>query len=238
MTLTTLTSRAAAAVVAAVAGIISYGHIRSVALDAGESNLAGALLPLGVDGLILVGTMAMLDDKRQGRRPRPSARFALGFGIVATIAGNIGSAEATWTARAVAAVPALSFLIAVEVLARSGRKLVEQAQPEPLVDSATTAPTPADDTPAVPVRPAARRRSTGKRTAAEKVAAARQRYPDATQAEVAKKAGVSVRTAARYWHGPGGESSNGSRPQVPPPDEPDLTLTPAQDDREPVAVGG
>lgn len=193
MNLTTFTSRSAAAVVAGVAGIISYGHIRSVATDAGESELAAALLPLGIDGLIAVAALAFLEDKRAGRRPRLSARGALAFGIVATIGGNVASAEPTWAARAVAAVPAISFLIAVEVLSRTGRPAVPSGTPE---KSATSEVANA----AVPSGTGQRRRSTGTRTAAEKVAAVRERLgPAATQAEVAKRARVSVRTAARYW---------------------------------------
>jgi len=121
MNLTTFTSRAAAALVAAVAGFSSYRHIYEVAVRAGEHQAVALALPLSIDGLIVIGTMAMIEDKRAGRIPRQSARFALGFGIVATLAANIASAEPTWTARMVAAVPAISFLIAVEVLARVGK---------------------------------------------------------------------------------------------------------------------
>ena len=70
--MTKIGARLAAVIVAAVAGIISYGHIRSVALSVGESELAGALLPIGVDGLIVVATLAMLEDARADRRPRPT----------------------------------------------------------------------------------------------------------------------------------------------------------------------
>lgn len=121
MTLTTFSSRAAAALVAAVAGFSSYQHIVKVATTAGEHRTVALVLPLAIDGLIVVGTMAMLEDQRAGRVPRWSARVALAFGIVATLAANVASAQPTWTARAVAAVPAISFLIAVEVLARRGR---------------------------------------------------------------------------------------------------------------------
>src|SRR5690606_18205896 len=70
------------------------------------------------------------EDRRAGRLPRQSARFALGFGIVATLAANVASAEPTWTARMVAAVPAVSFLLAVEVLIRVGKpRAVASATP-------------------------------------------------------------------------------------------------------------
>ncbi|WP_326550230.1 DUF2637 domain-containing protein [Micromonospora sp. NBC_01813] len=122
---TTLASRAAAVVVALVAGYASWMHIAAVARSAGEPASVAALLPLAVDGLIVVGTMALVDDKRHHRRPRWSARVALVFGVLATVAANIASAEPTPTARLVAAVPAVSFLLAVEVLTRSGRPIAD-----------------------------------------------------------------------------------------------------------------
>ncbi|MFB9236392.1 DUF2637 domain-containing protein [Plantactinospora siamensis] len=121
MALTTISSRAAAALVAAVAGFASYQHIYRVAINAGEHRSVSAVLPLAIDGLILVATLAMLDDKRNGRLPRLSARIALAFGVLATLAANIASAQPTVTARMVAAVPAVSFMLAVEVLARTGK---------------------------------------------------------------------------------------------------------------------
>lgn len=39
------------------------------------------------------------------------------------------------------------------------------------------------------------------RSAADKVAAARDRHPEATQRDVARRTGLSVRSVARYWRG-------------------------------------
>ena len=147
MTLHTFASRAAAAVVAAVAGFASYRHIYTVAADAGEHPAVAAVLPLAIDGLILVATLAMLDDKRHDRHPRMSARVALAFGVAATLAANIASAEPTVTARLVAAVPAVSFLLAVEVLARTGKPRV-RAERMPLAEPAPSVSATADTTPA------------------------------------------------------------------------------------------
>ncbi|WP_412736950.1 DUF2637 domain-containing protein [Krasilnikovia sp. MM14-A1259] len=133
----TFTSRATTAVVAGVAGFSSYRHIVEVAQRAGEHHAVAAVLPLSIDGLILVGTMAMVEDKRAGRRPRLSARVALGFGVVATLAANIASAQPHLTARLVAAVPAVAFLITVEVLARAGRTREVQrpaGESQPVID--------------------------------------------------------------------------------------------------------
>ena len=219
MTLTTFTSRAAAALVAAVAGFASYQHIYRVATHAGEHRSVASVLPLAIDGLILVATLAMLDDKRHLRRPRLSARVALGFGVLATLAANVASAEPTVTARLVAAVPAVSFLLAVEVLARSGKSTdrnfdgrdatkkssgnsvpVENgvSKRSPVVDE----PAPTDGTPAA--KPATTRPRPKSLTSAQKVARAAVKLPAGTVAQIAAKAGVSESTARRYLPSPTG----------------------------------
>src|SRR5690606_30555394 len=128
------------------------------------------LLPVGIDGLIIVGTLAMLEDKRQRRYPRLSARIALGFGIAATVGFNIASAEPSWSARAVAVVPAVSFLLAVEVLVRTGRPMPDDTGPAPTTPAAAAAAAVVDTNPA-PVQvstpaptPAASSGSTGSRS--------------------------------------------------------------------------
>src|SRR5690606_14875223 len=61
-------------------------------------------------------------------------------------------------------------------------------------------PTPAEDgAPATARRGTPRgRRVARQQSAAEKVTLARQRHPEATQAELARRAGVSLRTVARH----------------------------------------
>lgn len=195
MNLTTFSARGAAAVVAGVAGFASYRHITHVAIIAGESAPVAYALPLAIDGLIVVGTMAMLEDKRANRVPRMSARFALGFGVIATLAANVASAEPTWLARAVAAVPAVAFLIAVEVLSRSGHLKTA----EPLVEAPEPGEAPARPVMADVMTPAPAVRPVKKAPAAVKVAKIRSQHPAMPQEEVAKRAGVSVRTVARHW---------------------------------------
>ncbi|WP_026115931.1 DUF2637 domain-containing protein [Nocardiopsis kunsanensis] len=54
-------------VVAAVAAIVSYGHMRDLLLSYGETALVAHLLPLSVDGLLLVASLALAspDDTQQ-----------------------------------------------------------------------------------------------------------------------------------------------------------------------------
>lgn len=218
MNATTITSRAAAVLVAGVAGFASYRHINDVATAAGEHTNVAAVLPLAIDGLILVATLAMLDDKRNQRRPRLSARVALVFGILATLAANVASANPDITARLVAAVPAISFLLAVEVLARIGKPAPASAVAVPAVTAVAVPavePAPADPweyaetapaTPVVTTVPDAKPRATRPRakslTTAAKVEKAAAKMPDAKPAQIAAKAGVSETTARRYMPAP------------------------------------
>lgn len=236
MKATTFLSRAAAGLVAAVAGFASYQHIYDVATGAGEHTSVASVLPLAIDGLILVATLAMLDDKRNGRRPRMSARVALVFGVLATLAANIASANPTLTARLVAAVPAVSFLLAVEVLARVGKpartELATAELPSPPADLVPLAsenlerlfselPAGPDTPPAevtVPARPPAPRVRPKTLTSADKVARAVAKMPDGTPEQIAAKAGVSERTARRYM--PAKTSAT-----VPAPSAPDAAET-------------
>jgi hypothetical protein len=207
-TLTRFASRAGSAAVAGVAGYASYQHIVHVALMAGESRTVAMVYPLAIDGLIVVGTMAMLADKASGRYPRLSARFALAFGIIATLAANVASAQPTTLARMVAAVPAIAFLAAVEVLSRHGKLRpvdaptpvvvpVVVAQPAEPVAQPAPLPVPVPVKPAAPVRkPVAVAAPTP--STADLVAKVAAQHPELTSTQVATRLGISPRTARRY----------------------------------------
>lgn len=150
-----LTGAVAVTVIAAVA---SYDHMRTVALDAGQSPLLAALLPLSVDGLVLVGTVALGD----GRRSKASAWAAFLVGVAASLAANVMAADPDAVSRAVSAWPAVALLLTVEVLARSGRTPAT-ATATPATASAILADRPATATatpPATPVTPAAEEAAT------------------------------------------------------------------------------
>lgn len=211
---TTLAARAGAGAVALVAGYASYRHIMDVAANAGEHGSVAAVLPLSIDGLIIAAAAAMLDDKRNHRRPRWSARIALVFGVVATIAANVASAEPTTTARLVAAVPAVSFLLAVEVALRVGKPIDDPAPATPETVAAWLAEQP-EVTPEPELKPApvtTRRRARPKSlTNAQKVARAAKALPAGSPAEIAAKAGVSETTARRYLPSPSGQGAAETR---------------------------
>jgi hypothetical protein len=206
-TATIWASRLGAVAVACVAGYASFRHITHVATMAGEPVMVARVYPAAIDGLIVVGTMAMIADKANGRHPRTSARFALGFGILATLAANIASAQPTITARLVAAVPAVSFLIAVEVIARQGKPKPADPvdSPDPALSTSPAAPdVEVVDNPELRVtKPRPTTAGAGKKKpTAERVAKAYAKNPTATAAQIAARLGLSERTVQRYAPAP------------------------------------
>lgn len=59
---------AGTAVVAGVAAVVSYGHMRDLLLSYGETALVAHLLPLSVDGLLLVASLALASPGDTGAR--------------------------------------------------------------------------------------------------------------------------------------------------------------------------
>lgn len=214
VTFTTVAARLGAVVVALVAGYASYRHIMDVARAAGEHNSVAAVLPLAIDGLIVVGTAAMMEDKAAGRYPRWSARLALIVGVVATVAANVASAEPTTTARLVAAVPAVSFLLAVEVLARVGKPITAPAPVDAETVTAWVAEQPETDAdlPAPqPLLKPVRRARPKSLTSAQRVERAARALPSGSLAEIAARAKVSESTARRYLPAPSGQGAAETR---------------------------
>jgi hypothetical protein len=107
-----------AAVVAAIAAWSSYSHMVHVALACGERPQVAYALPFSVDGMLVVASIVMVDDKSRSGRVRPTARLAFAAGVIASIAANIAAAHPSIGARVVNAWPALALLLVVEMLAR------------------------------------------------------------------------------------------------------------------------
>ncbi|PSK63408.1 hypothetical protein B0E53_04655 [Micromonospora sp. MH33] len=112
-----IASMAGTVAVTVVAAIGSYDHMRTLALEAGQTPFLATLLPLSVDGMILVATLALGD----ARRSRWSAWLAFLVGVAASLAANVIVAAPDAVARVVSAWPAVALLLTVEVLARSGK---------------------------------------------------------------------------------------------------------------------
>jgi hypothetical protein len=111
-----------AAAVAGIAAWSSYHHMIDVALRYGERAEVAYALPISVDGMLVVASVAMVDDQRALRRIRPIARIAFTTGVAASVAANITAAQPSIGARIVAAWPALALLLVVELLGHPGRQ--------------------------------------------------------------------------------------------------------------------
>ena len=116
------TATCGVAVVAVTAAVISFSHVRRLALEAGEHQLASLLLPVSIDGAIVAAVAVILADSRAGRRPAGLTWLLLALGLAGSLAANIASAEPTLTARAVAAWPPVGLALGIEALAGMGRR--------------------------------------------------------------------------------------------------------------------
>lgn len=198
-----------ALVVAGIAALASYTHMRGLSLHYGQTEAIADLLPISVDGMMVVATIALGD----GRRYRWSAWLAFALGVVASVVANVLAAQPSAIARCISAWPAVAFLLVVEVITRRGRAAVPAVEPVPEGTSVPDteqdtepvnpwdyaepiAPAKAPDTPPAPKRtPARTPKASGVATKAAKILA---KQPDIKQADLAAKLGVSERTLRRH----------------------------------------
>jgi hypothetical protein len=111
-----LTAGLAITAVAAVTGVVSYIHIEHLTLQLHQPSLIAHLMPVGVDGLIVAGSVVLL-------QPVPGQRWlgwtGVGPGVVISLFANAESAiQFGWLSAAWAAVPAFSFSVATFILER------------------------------------------------------------------------------------------------------------------------
>jgi hypothetical protein len=119
-------------VVAGVAAYVSYGHIAEVAALGHQPPLLAKLMPLSVDGLMLIATLAMAEDKAANRQPRGWARFSFWFGAAISTAANIAATAVHYgdpLSIVVAAFAPIALLLAIEIVARPGKPKEEAAAP-------------------------------------------------------------------------------------------------------------
>jgi len=110
----------AVVLVALVAAVVSYEHMRALADLAGE-GWRSWLLPISVDGLVVAGSMTMLVRRRAGQPAGALTWTALVLGLGASLAANVvaadpGVIDPALLRRLVAAWPPLALLLAYELL--------------------------------------------------------------------------------------------------------------------------
>jgi hypothetical protein len=109
------TTTAGVLVVALVAALGSYEHMRALGIEVGEGWRAG-LLPFSVDGLGVVAAMTMLVRRWAGQLAGLLAWAALVLSLGVSLAANVAAAEPTIEARLWAAWPPIGLLMAIELL--------------------------------------------------------------------------------------------------------------------------
>lgn len=201
------------AAVASIAAWSSWSHMVHVALRFGERPEVAYVLPISVDGMLIVASTVMVDDQRTGRPVRWSARIAFLAGVTASVAANITAAQPTLGARIVAAWPAVALLLVVEILSRTRPGGDGEAAGSPVsaaarkkqvavVSHVPLASAPTENPPAKLRKGPPRSRTSGRQRrgdgrTAEALAHLRAEEPHASVADIAARLGVTTRHVRR-----------------------------------------
>lgn len=106
----------ALATVAAVTGRISYTHIYSLTLALHQPHMVAVLMPFGVDGLMVVGSVILLDATEVDWW---LGWLGVGPGAAVSLFANVESGiKYGWLAAAWAGVPAVAFALSTFMLER------------------------------------------------------------------------------------------------------------------------
>ncbi|MEN3533654.1 DUF2637 domain-containing protein [Microbispora sp. ZYX-F-249] len=114
---------------AAIAAVVSFRHMHELCLRHGEDHLAAVLIPLAVDGLIVVASMSILLANRSGSRGGLLAWSLLVVGSLASLGANVSIAEPSLIGRVIAAWPSLALIGSYELLMSQIRRYA-RVQPE------------------------------------------------------------------------------------------------------------
>jgi hypothetical protein len=115
---------AVVAVVATIAGAISYGHMHDWASANGEPSWRALLFPLSVDGLLIAASVVLLADSRA---KRPADKLAYVLVVVASLVSVTANVAHDWVSRiaeiSIAGWPPLALVGSYELLMRLLRRL-------------------------------------------------------------------------------------------------------------------
>jgi hypothetical protein len=109
------------ALLALIAGTVSYLHMHLLMDLHGQPGWVASLTPLSVDGMIVAASTTLLAESRSGGRGVPLPQLLLAAGSVASLAANVAVAEPTATGRVVAAWPSFALIGSYELLMRQIR---------------------------------------------------------------------------------------------------------------------
>ncbi|MFG1710889.1 DUF2637 domain-containing protein [Nonomuraea sp. M3C6] len=108
---------------AGIAAVVSFRHMHELCLRHGEDHLAAVLIPLAVDGAIVVASMSILLANRYGSRGGFLAWTMLMVGSLASLGANIAVAEPSLIGRIIAAWPSAALIGSYELLMSQIRRI-------------------------------------------------------------------------------------------------------------------
>jgi Protein of unknown function (DUF2637) len=112
------TTTGCVAVLALIAGTVSYLHMHTLVASHGQPGWVAALTPISVDGMIVAASTTLLADSQSGRRPGVLPWALLLAGSMASPAPNVAVAEPTVIGRVIAAWPSFALTASYELLTR------------------------------------------------------------------------------------------------------------------------
>lgn len=116
------TTTGCVAMLALIAGTVSYLHMHLLVELHGQPGWVAALTPLSVDGMIVAASTTLLADSRSGGHGGFLPWALLVVGSAASLAANVAAAQQTATGRVIAAWPSFALIAAYELLMRQVRQ--------------------------------------------------------------------------------------------------------------------
>ncbi|MEU4230546.1 DUF2637 domain-containing protein [Nonomuraea sp. NPDC026600] len=108
---------------AGIAAVVSFRHMHELCLRHGEDHFAAVLIPLAVDGAIVVASMSILLTNRYGSRGGALAWGLLVVASLASLGANIAVAEPGMIGHIIAAWPSAALIGSYELLMSQVRRL-------------------------------------------------------------------------------------------------------------------
>jgi Protein of unknown function (DUF2637) len=119
------TTTGSVALLALIAGTVSYLHMHTLVAAHGQPGWVAVLTPLSVDGMIVTASTTLLADSRSGGRGGLLPWALLVAGSLASLAANVAVAEPSATGRVIAAWPSFALIAAYELLMRQVRQAAD-----------------------------------------------------------------------------------------------------------------
>src|SRR5215472_8516695 len=116
------TTTSCVALLALIAGTVSYLHMHMLVARHGQPGWVAALTPLSVDGMIVAASTTLPADSRSGGKGGTLPWALLVAGSVASLAANVAVAQPTLIGRVIAAWPSFALTASYELLTRQVRR--------------------------------------------------------------------------------------------------------------------